>query len=85
VTADERFARLKTLYSELLNPFPCQDPEQMAVDFAEHFSSLPEECCLNADFNSWCGIIAGTAGYVLAGKFEQIPQVQIARLKSSFF
>ena len=59
-------SELENLYNtELMNEFPNEDIEQIEKDFED---SISEEDWLDADFNEFCMLIAGSSSYVLGNK-----------------
>ncbi|MBP1988686.1 YxiJ family protein [Paenibacillus eucommiae] len=78
---EEILANISYLYNfQLVNPFPYEDTEKIKRKFA----SLEVES-LNADFNDYCAVIAGTTSYILKGKVTEIPNKQVELLNEDFF
>ncbi|AFC29096.1 hypothetical protein PM3016_2208 [Paenibacillus mucilaginosus 3016] len=81
---DPRIQKLKKM--NIATPFPSRDISKMMVDFRHDFQKLGGQAiCFNADFAEYCMVIAGTLSYVLTGKSNEIPQIQIDYIKLSFF
>ena len=75
-------SKLENLYNtELMNEFPNEDIEQIEIDFED--SGISEEDWLDADFNEFCMLIAGSSSYVLSNK--KIPNNQMQFLYNDFF
>jgi hypothetical protein len=78
---NDLISELENLYNtELMNEFPNEDIEQIEKDFEDCIS---EEVWLNADFNEFCMLIAGSSSYVLGNK--KIPNNQMHFLYKDFF
>ncbi len=78
--------QLTDLKNKLRKPFPYRDTDKIQEDFRDEFLNLSEEDdSLTGDFNTYCMNIAGTLSYVLAGKTNEIPKLQIEILQKSFF
>ncbi|PGY06423.1 YxiJ family protein [Bacillus sp. AFS031507] len=83
---DNILKKLIDIKYDLDNPFPHRGTDQIQEDFRTEFLNLSEEeDCLTGDFNTYCMNIAGTLSYVLAGKTNKIPQLQIEILQKFFF
>jgi len=74
-------SELVNLYNtELMNEFSNEDIEQIEKDFED---SISAEDWLDADFNEFCMLIAGSSSYVLGNK--KIPNNQLQFLYNDFF
>ncbi|GAA0136301.1 hypothetical protein YSY43_31420 [Paenibacillus sp. YSY-4.3] len=70
--------------SIMVNPFPYEGTSKIKVDFERDFVLLEDES-LNADFNDYCTVIAGTTSYILNGHSDKIPKRQIELMNNGFF
>lgn len=70
---------------QLSNPFPYKDTKKMEKELEDHFSTLQEDYCFNADFSDYCSAIAGTISYIVKDKATNIPNRQIDYIQKSFF
>lgn len=82
--------QLTEMEAELRKPFPTRDINKICEDFRIEFLNLsnefgPYEVDFYEDFRRYCSNVAGTLGYVLDDKTNQIPQGQIEMLYKSFF
>ncbi|EPD52039.1 hypothetical protein HMPREF1210_01392 [Paenisporosarcina sp. HGH0030] len=78
---NDLISELENLYNtELMNEFPNEDIEQIEKDFED---SISEEDWLDADFNEFCMLIAGSSSYVLG--YKKIPNNQMQFLYKDFF
>lgn len=68
----------------MVNPFPYEGTSKIKVDFKRDFVLLEDES-LNADFNDYCTVIAGTTSYILKGNSDKIPRRQIELMNKGFF
>jgi len=77
--------QLTEIEAELKKPFLTRDINKICEDFRTEFLNLSRELDFYEDFRYYCVNIAGTLGYVLGDKTNQIPQGQIDMLYKSFF
>ena len=82
MSSEEIRKEIASLYNfQLVNPFPYEDTDKIKSDFER----LLKDESLNADFNDYCTLIAGTTSYIFNDHVANIPRKQTEFLNEGFF